>query len=155
MGKSTLAQRLAAELNVFYLRIDTIEQGLADVCGIDVTVEGYALAHRLAADNLRLGLSVVTDSVNPLKITRDEWEAVAESVNVPFLNIEIGCSDMDTHRERVELRRSSMPAMTFPSWEAILNRQYEPWISDRLSIDTAHKTTDQSFSELLSLVLDR
>jgi len=33
-GKSTLAAKLASRLAAAYLRIDTIEQGLRDVCGL-------------------------------------------------------------------------------------------------------------------------
>lgn len=57
-GKSTLAQAVARELPIVWLRIDTIEQALRDLCGIDVQGEGYRLAYRIAADNLRLGSSV-------------------------------------------------------------------------------------------------
>ncbi len=39
--------------------------------------EGYIVAYRLAEHNLRLGLAVVADSVNPIEITREAWRAVA------------------------------------------------------------------------------
>lgn len=35
-GKTTLAQQLAKKTNTVYLRIDTVEQGLRDVCNIVV-----------------------------------------------------------------------------------------------------------------------
>ena len=47
-GKSTLAPRLASRLDAMYLRIDTVEQALRDVCGIRVEGEGYRLGYRLA-----------------------------------------------------------------------------------------------------------
>lgn len=64
-GKSTLAELLARRLGAAYVRIDTIEQALRDLCSVDVQGEGYRLAYRVAADNLRLGISVVADSCNP------------------------------------------------------------------------------------------
>jgi predicted kinase len=54
-GKSTLARAIAGNLGAIYLRIDTIEQGLRDLCSVDVRAEGYRLAYRVAADNLRVG----------------------------------------------------------------------------------------------------
>src|SRR5688572_30698345 len=76
-GKTVLSQQLATHFGAAYLRIDTIEQALRDICGINVQGEGYRLAYRIAADNLRLGVSVVADSCNPIELTRDEWEEVA------------------------------------------------------------------------------
>jgi predicted kinase len=32
--------------------------------------EGYVVGYQMAPDNLRLGLDVVADSVNPLQVTR-------------------------------------------------------------------------------------
>lgn len=64
-GKTTIATELARRLGAAYIRIDTIERGLEELCSVKVRGEGYALARRIAADNLRLGLDVVADSVNP------------------------------------------------------------------------------------------
>ncbi len=72
-GKSTLSQMVAQQLRAVYLRIDTIEQGLRELCAIDAQSEGYRLAYRIASDNLRVGLSVVADSCNPVELTRREW----------------------------------------------------------------------------------
>src|SRR6188474_787103 len=76
-GKTALSQQLANRFKAVYLRIDTVEQALRDLCGIAVEGEGYRLAYRVAADNLRLGVSVVADSCNPVELTRREWEMVA------------------------------------------------------------------------------
>lgn len=94
-GKSTLAKLIAREYRAVWLRIDTIEQGLRDLCGCNVEGEGYRLAYRIAADNLRLGNHVVADSCNPIELTRKEWEAVAESNSCWYIDIEIVCSDMN------------------------------------------------------------
>ena len=63
-GKTTLAQQLAAELKAVHLRIDTIEQAIRDLCDFQVEGEGYRLAHRVAADNLRLGRMSLTVSIS-------------------------------------------------------------------------------------------
>jgi hypothetical protein len=50
-------------------------------------LEGYVVAYRLAADNLRLGLDVIADSVNSIQTTRTAWKEVAESVGVAFVSV--------------------------------------------------------------------
>lgn len=60
------------------------------------------LAYRIAQENLRIGNSVIADSVNSIALTRREWNRVAEEVGAPFINVEIICSDEKVHRHRVE-----------------------------------------------------
>jgi predicted kinase len=130
-GKTTLSQRLAAELGAVHLRIDTIEQALRDLCGIDVQGEGYRLAYRLAADNLRLGASVVADSCNPIELTRREWHAVAVECGVRAVDIEVVCSNPVAHRARVESRTATVAGLRLPTWQDVVQRQYDPWTQDR------------------------
>lgn len=151
-GKTTLARALATRLTATYLRIDTIEQSLRDLCAIDAHAEGYRLAYRLAADNLALGLSVVADSCNPVELTRDEWQQVAHEANAPFLNLEITCSDPAEHRSRVETRPSTIPNHRLPTWPEVQSREYHPWDRPRLTLDTAGKSPAASLEELLGLL---
>ena len=110
--------------------------------------EGYRLSYQLIKDNLRLGISAVADSVNPWKLTRDEWSQVASSCGAPFINIEIVCSDQNEHRQRVESRRSEIKNLKMPSWEEVLNRDYHEWDSPRIEIDTAAKSEESCLLEL-------
>lgn len=43
---------------------------------------GYRVAYALADDNLRLGRTVIADSVNPIGLTRDAWLSVADRAQV-------------------------------------------------------------------------
>ncbi len=147
-GKSALARLLAAERGAAWLRIDTIEQGLRDLCGFEPQGEGYRLAYRIAADNLRAGLSVVADSCNPIELTRREWEAVAAENGATAVNIEVVCSDREEHRRRVEARAAEVAGLKLPTWEEVEAREYHPWTGERITIDTAGKTAEQSFDEL-------
>ncbi len=155
VGKTKLAQQLAAHLGLVYLRIDTIEQGLRD-CGLEVETEGYRLAYRLAADNLLLGRGVVADSCNPVAATRRAWWLVAQACSVRAIDIEVVCSDPREHQCRVENRTVSVPGLKPPTWAQVMARDHEPWPGDRerIRIDTAGQPLSQSFSELLHL-LDR
>jgi predicted kinase len=154
-GKTTLSQQLASDIGAVHLRIDTIEQALRDLCAIDVEGEGYRLAYRVAADNLRLGLSVVADSCNPIELTRSEWENVAQSEGTEFINIEVVCSDSDEHRRRVENRTSSIPNHELPSWDDVVSREYHSWRVPRIEIDTAGTLPEKSFTRLCQLLDDR
>lgn len=153
-GKSTLAQGLARQVKGVYVRIDTIEQALRDVCDIRVAGEGYRLGYRVAADNLRLGLSVVADSCNPIGLTRREWERVTLDAGAAYVNIEVLCSDSEEHRRRVESRRSEVEGLTLPTWSEVVRREYEHWTAERLVIDTAGRSLEESQTELLRQLKD-
>jgi len=149
-GKTILSRKLAKYLNAFYLRIDTVEQALRDLCSINVQGEGYRLSYRIAADNLKLGMSVVADSCNPIELTRREWESVAKDSDAYYINIEIICSDADEHKRRANSRISTLYGLTLPTWDEIEDREYHEWCSDRIVIDTADRTERESFDELVS-----
>lgn len=150
VGKTTLSQLLARRMPAVYLRIDTMEQALRDLCAIDVQGEGYSLAYGVATDNLRLGLSVVADSCNPIELTRDEWEQVAREVQARHINIEVVCSDEIEHRRRVETRVATIAGLKLPTWKEAKHREYHLWTRNRIIIDTAGKSEAECFDELLS-----
>lgn len=147
-GKTTLAQELSKILCGTYLRIDTIEQGIRDLCSFDVTSEGYGLCYRIATDNLVLGKSVLADSCNPVEITRQQWMDVAIDSGALYINIEIVCSDEAEHRQRIETRKPGVTALQLPTWREVLCREYHPWNCDRVVIDTAGKSISSCVAEL-------
>ena len=149
-GKSTLSQWLARQVDAVYLRVDTIEQALRDICSVEVGGEGYRLAYRIASDNLRLGLSVVADSCNPIELTRREWEQVAREAEAASINIEVICSEIGEHRLRVETRASEVAGLRLPTWDEVENREYHDWTVDRVVVDTAGRSEAQCASDLLS-----
>jgi len=153
-GKSTLAQQLAGKLGCVFLRIDTIEQAIRDLCSFQVHGEGYELAYRVAADNLRIGNSVIADSCNPIELTRFEWENVARHSGARYLNLEIHCSDKLEHRSRVEARVSSVQGHKLPTWLDVEHREYHEWTRERVQIDTGGKSIDKAFSELCLAILE-
>lgn len=132
-----------------YVRIDTLEQGLRDLCHCEVEGEGYRLSYRIITDNLALGISAVADSCNPIELTRNEWQEVAESAGATFVNIEVRCSDPVEHKHRVSTRVSSIDNLKLPDWEQVQSRHYEPWMNDVVRIDTAGASIEVSFAELV------
>lgn len=149
-GKSTLAELLARRVGAAYLRIDTIEQALRVLCSVEVQGEGYRLAYRLAADNLRLGISVVADSCNPIELTRREWERVATDAGARYVNIEVVCSDLQEHRTRVETRRSDVHGLNLPTWQDVTVRAYDRWTAERVVLDTFGRSAEECVEDLLA-----
>ncbi len=155
-GKTTLAHKLASKLRATYLRVDTIEASLRDKTEVpELGKKCYRVAHYIARENLRLGNSVIGDSVNPWGLTRNEWNNVALSVGAKFVNIEVSCSNKDEHKSRLETRTSTVPELVEPTWKEIQDRDYHPWDQDRILIETSHKSVGASFDELISILQER
>jgi predicted kinase len=148
-GKSTLALRLAGETGAVYLRIDTIERAMTDArADFSAGELGYCVAYAVAGDNLRLGHTVIADSVNPLGITRDAWRNVAARADVDAVEIEVVCSDRAEHRRRVETRT----ALVAVTWQEVEERDFATWTGDHLRIDTAGRNIEQSLAALWQIL---
>jgi predicted kinase len=151
VGKTTIASRLAAEIGAVYLRIDVIEMALHNE-GVEVEGQGYAVAYGLAESNLRLGLTVVADSVNPIPVTRDAWRAVAARAGGRLVEVEVICSDAAAHRRRVEERVTDLPGFVQPTWAEVVDRDYQPRHDDRLVIDTATLSAEAGVERVLARI---
>ena len=90
-GKSTIARELARQIGAVHLRIDSMEQAIwaSRVASQPLNDAGYRVAYAVAEDNLRIGRTVIADSVNPLQLTRDAWVEVAKSAPVRVIEIEV------------------------------------------------------------------
>jgi predicted kinase len=149
-GKTTLARAIAQEMAATYLRVDAIEQALGSsglITG-DVGPAGYVVAYALAESNLKLGQNVIADSVNPIAMTRDAWRRVADGASAAIVEIEVICSDPVEHRRRVETRTVDVPGLAPPTWQEIVERDYEPWDRQRAILDTASRSVADSLVEL-------
>jgi predicted kinase len=151
VGKTTIARELARAIDAVHVRVDSIEQALRNA-GWTVQGEGYAVAYAVAEDNLRLGLRVVADCVNPWPLTRHEWRAVADRVGTRLLNVEVVCSDINEHRRRVESRAADIAGHNLPTWSEVVERDYRPWADEQLVVDTAHCDVRNSVMTILAAV---
>ncbi len=143
MGKTAIAVGLARAPEAVHLRIDSIEQALRNSSATISGPEGYLVAYALVADNLRLGRTVVADSVNPVETTRGAWREVALRAGTRYIEIEIVCSDQAEHRRRVELRIADIAGHQIPTWQQVCDREYEPWQAG-IVIDTAGQHIEES-----------
>ena len=147
MGKTAIATGLARGFEAVHLRIDSMEQALRN-SGVTISgPEGYEVAYAIADDNLRLGHTVVADSVNPVEVTRAAWRKVAQRAGKRCIEIEIVCSDRAEHRRRVESRIADIVGHQLPTWQQVCDREYEPWLTN-IVIDTAGQPVEASISAL-------
>lgn len=142
-GKSTLSAALARELRAVYLRVDVVEHAMRATGYAVDGPGGYVVCYELASHNLRLGLDVIADTVNPIHETRQAWRDVAASLDQPYAEIEVICSDEREHRHRIATRVIDIPGFVPPTWEEVKTRHYEAWDRERIVIDTAHRTVDE------------
>jgi predicted kinase len=157
-GKTSIARELARQINAVYLRIDSMEQAMRASDGVfseSLNEAGYRVGYAVADDNLRIGRTVIADSVNPLFLTREAWVAVAKGVPVTAIEIEVICSDAKEHRRRVETRTADIPGLRLPTWEEVVAREYQPWLHQHLVIDTAGVAVEQHVNLLRELLSEQ
>ena len=150
-GKTTLAKELARRTSAIYLRIDSIEQAITNSSLRLYPVEdaGYEAGYAVARDNLCIGQTVIADSVNPIELTRAAWLEAARRAGSMGIEVEIVCSDPVEHRSRIERRTADIPDLRLPTWQDVLDREYDIWSRERIVIDTAGNTVSQCVEELL------
>ncbi len=150
VGKTTIARELAYQAGGVHVRIDSIEQAIRDAGAITgpVAALGYRVAYAIAEDNLRVGRTVIADSVNPLTLTRNAWVDVAKRAHVRPIEIEIKCSDFSEHRPRVESRIMDLSGLRPPTWEEVVFREYEQWDRGHIVIDTSNRKVEESVFEI-------
>ncbi|NTF43430.1 AAA family ATPase [Rhizobium rhizogenes] len=150
-GKTTIARALAERLGATYVRLDTIEQALRNsgMLRDEVGPAGYIAAYGIAGDNLKLGNTVIADSVNPISITREAWSQVARRAGVSAIDVEVICSDRVEHRRRVETRQTDIEGHVNPTRDEVVTLSYENWGPGPIVVDTALKAVDDIVTELV------
>lgn len=149
-GKTTVARAVVGNMRAAYVRIDSIETAIARAEGkFEPTNSwdlppGYTVGYAVAADQLRNGLGVVAESVNPVRASRDAWRDVGLDAGARVVEVEVVCSDIHEHRRRAEERVLDIVGLTKPTWTQITNREYDPWERARIVIDTAVLGVDEA-----------
>lgn len=155
-GKTTIARAVARALGAAYVRVDSIEAAICRAEGHHVSRNGwdmppgYLVGYDVAADQLRNGLDVVAEAVNPLRVSRDAWRDVGSRVRARVVEVEVTCSDAGEHRRRAEERVLDVPGLTKPTWEQIESREYDPWEREPIVVDTAVLSVEESVQRILA-----
>lgn len=141
VGKSTLAESIAKNLSIPLFSVDPIESSIIK-SGIKKSFEtglsAYLVAETLASEHLKLGQSVLIDSVSAVKEARIMWKNLAQNHNVELVIIEC-ILDSKIHRKRIESRVRNMHGMPEVTWEYVeeCKKEYLPWDEEHLVINTA------------------
>jgi predicted kinase len=151
-GKSTIATALARRTATPYVRVDRIEQAIVAGSSLSHPLGpvGYAVAYELALEQLRLGLDIIVECVNPVATTRDGWVRTAATAGAAVIEVEVICSDEAEHRRRVETRTSDVEGLAKPTWPAVIEREYEPWTRDHMVIDSMTASPDNAADRIAS-----
>jgi len=157
VGKTAIARELACRIGAMHVRVDSIEQAIRASGFADKPLDdtGYRIAYAIAEDNLRIGRTVIADSVNPLPLTRDFWVEVAKRAGVAWIEIEIVCSDPVAHRRRVETRIPDIAGLRLPGWEDVKAREYHPWHREHVVIETSERTVEENVAIIQELLRHR
>ncbi|MGA8664980.1 MAG: ATP-binding protein [Thermoplasmata archaeon] len=143
VGKSSIAREIATQFDATWLRVDTLEAAMLSA-GIAHSFEtglaAYQGCHDMAADQLRLGRSVVVDAVNGVEPARQMWRDLAQMFRAERYTIHVVCTDLLEHRRRVEVREAPTPPLPKPTWEEVTHREFQPWTEAVLVVDTAGRT---------------
>ncbi|MEM8976764.1 MAG: AAA family ATPase [Pseudomonadota bacterium] len=145
VGKTTVTKCVSARSKAIHLRVDSVEAALKrSILNIHPAEDaGYLALSSIAKDNLSLGFDVIADTVNPIEVTRKLWELTAAAASAQLLNVEIVCSDMDVHRQRVETRKIDIEGLAVSDWKAVSTRQFEQWQTDWPIVDTSINGIDE------------
>ncbi len=155
-GKSTVASALVCQTRFAYVRVDRIEQAIIGSAALRPPLGpvGYTVAYEVAAEQLKHGVSVVAECVNPLGVTRDAWRAAAAGHGARLLEVGLICTDQAVHRERARTREVDIQGLALPNWQQIVDHEYEPWDRDHLVIDTATGPPAASLAAILAVVCE-
>lgn len=155
-GKTTLSQTIAREMHAAWLRVDLVEAAMfrAGIAKDQPTgYAAYCVAYALAEAHLHMGTPTVVDAVNPVEAARRGWRDTAAACGAPVRVVEVVCSALDEHQRRVSMRRSDLAGFEMPTWQDVVDREYEPWTEPRLTVDTAALSVEECLSRIRAYAL--
>ena len=126
--------------------VDPIESSIIK-SGIKKSFEtglaAYLVSETLAAEHLKLDISVIIDAVSPVKESRDMWYNLSSQHDVKLVVIECVLDD-NLHKKRIESRVRNIYGIREVTWEDVENRrkEYLQWEEERLILNTADSIED-------------
>ncbi len=96
---------------------------------------------------MRLGRTVIADSVNPIRLTRDAWRDVAKRAGVAFVDVAVVCSDEEEHQRRIETRQSGLRRLT---WQDVVARKLDAADAETIVVETAGRSIEECLATVLA-----
>lgn len=152
-GKSTLAERLAHELQIPLLCIDDVIGDVPEDAGFSFWDSKIAILLDVVETQLSLGLDVIVDSVF-MNTDRHHAQALARKHNARFLPIHVYVSDEMLWEARVTARFHALNDEAVATWERIQHqrlhfRAWEPGAA--LFVDNA-QPLEENYADILRFV---
>lgn len=151
-GKTTLAKRLARELQVPYLCIDDVVGELPENPNVQFWDSKVAILLGLAERQLELSLSVIVDSVF-MNADRHHAQSLARKYNVRFRPIHTFVSDESIWQERV-MKRFEDSAHNAADWSQIERQRthFLAWQSDTALFIDSVNSFEQNYANVFAFV---
>jgi predicted kinase len=152
-GKSTLANRLARELQLPLLCIDDVIGEVPQNAGIAFWDSRVAILLDLVETQLKLGLSVIADSVF-MNMDRYHARELALKYQARFLPIYVFVSDEDVWKQRATTRYNEMSGKGVASWENIQHQRqrFRDWEADTALFIDSLNAVAQNYETILNFI---
>lgn len=155
-GKSTVAEGLATRLTLPLFSVDPIESSIIKSGfqrSFETGLAAYLVAETLADEQLKLGLSVIIDAVNPVEEARDMWRNLSNKHNARLIIIEC-IIDSETHKNRIESRVRHIHGIPEVTWKDVENRRaaYTAWKDERLLVLNTSNTREHNLGKALEYI---
>jgi len=103
-GKSTLAGRIAKTLRLPVLSVDPIESSIIKsgiARSFETGLAAYLVVETLAAEQLKVPMSVIVDAVSPVREAREMWRNLSLTHQARLVVVEC-VVDTGIHQQRIE-----------------------------------------------------
>ena len=152
-GKSTLANRLARELQVPLLCIDDVVGAVPENPTVEFWDAKVAILLGLAERQLELSLSVIVDSVF-MNMDRNHAQQIASEYQARFRPIYTFVSDDKVWEERVTARYEQLNHKAVATWERIQYQRghFREWQPDTALFVDAVNPVEQNYADVLRFV---
>jgi len=153
-GKSTLAERLARELQYPLLCIDDVIGEVPGNAGVPFWDSKVAILLGLIETQLKLGLSVIADSVF-MNMDRNHAQELARKHQAQFLPIYVFVSDENVWKERVNRRFNELNNNHVTTWERIQHQRerFRAWEAKTALFIDSLDTVDGNYQKVLDFVI--
>jgi len=154
-GKSTLAEHLARELRFPLLCIDDVIGEVPENAGIPFWDSKVAILLDLIETQLKLGLSVIAESVF-MNMDRNHAQELARKYDARFLPIYVFISDDKVWEERVTTRYNEMKDKIVATWENIQHQRerFREWESETALFIDSIRSLEENFQIVIDFVTD-
>lgn len=160
VGKSTIARGLAERFPGVLINVDDVASALVRAefeRSFATGLAGYLVAEQVARVNLALGSHVIVDAANSAGYARNIWTALAREFGTELLFVEVVCTDLTAHAERLTGRPAvpGLPRLTFDD-VVVRYAETEAWGGEsRWLVDTAGELDHDAIFAQISAALAR